>query len=116
MFGIGDYSFSSWKVAISGLYKNIRFNVVPPQEHKATQVDDTCYFFPCKSKNEAEFWVENLNSSDCRAFIESLVFQGAKRPITIDVLKRIDFRNLAKRLGQQQKGDDFLKKQGLLLF
>ena len=30
VFGIGPYSFAPWKIAISGLYKNISFVVVPP--------------------------------------------------------------------------------------
>ena len=29
IFGVGDYTFAPWKVAISGLYKTIHFAVIP---------------------------------------------------------------------------------------
>ena len=96
IFGIGDYSFSPWKVAISGLYKRIHFVTVPPIDGTPTMLDDTCYFIPCGSEEEAEFWQRELNSEDCIRFLESLVFFDAKRPVNIDILRRIDFAALAE--------------------
>jgi len=95
VFGIGDYSFAMWKVAISGLYKKIHFVTVPPTGGKPTMLDDTCYFIPCGSEDEAVFWQNELNSADCIRFLASLVFFDAKRPVSIDVLRRIDFSSLA---------------------
>ena len=42
IFGIGDYSFTPWKVAVSGLYKSIKFAVLGSVEGKSILVDDTC--------------------------------------------------------------------------
>lgn len=97
IFGIGEYSFAPWKVAISGLYKGLRFEVVAPIKGKPTMVDDTCYFFPCATEDEARFWAELLNKKDCISFLNSLVFFDAKRPVNIEVLRRVDFAELARR-------------------
>ena len=44
-----------------------------------------------------------LNSDIARTFIRSLAFFDAKRPVTIDVLKRIDLRKLASRKNADTK-------------
>ena len=44
IFGVGDYSFQPYKIAISGLYKTLHFTLVLPQENKPVMLDDTCYF------------------------------------------------------------------------
>ena len=87
IFGIGEYSFSEWKVAISGLYKNLKFTAIPPVNGKPQMLDDTCYLLPCKSKTEAVFWEKLLNSKICMDFLSSLIFFDAKRPVTVDILK-----------------------------
>jgi hypothetical protein len=43
IFGIGDYSFKPYKVAISGLYKTFHFTLILPQNDKPVMLDDTCY-------------------------------------------------------------------------
>ncbi len=110
IFGIGDYAFSHWKVAISGLYKNIHFNAIGPYESKPIMLDDTCYFISCKNEKEAVFISQLLNSQISIDFIHSLVFFDAKRPVTIDVLKRIDLRKLATKLGVGKKDTNCLKQ------
>ena len=110
VFGIGDYAFSHWKVAISGLYKNIHFNAIGPYEGKPIMLDDTCYFISCKNEKEAVFISQLLNSPISIDFIHSLVFFDAKRPVTIDVLKRIDLRKLATKLGVEKKDINCLKQ------
>src|ERR1051326_8966001 len=87
VFGIGAYSFAPWKIAISGLYKNISFVVVPPCDERPVMVDDTCYFIPCQSREEAELLFELLSSVAAKEFLNSLVFADSKRPITVDVLR-----------------------------
>jgi hypothetical protein len=96
VFGVGDYTFSPWKVAVSGLYKNSRFEVIGEYHGKSTVLDDTCYFIPCASEKEARFICGLLNSDVCQRFLRSLVFFDAKRPITIDVLNRIDLKRIAE--------------------
>ncbi len=86
VFGVGDYSFSPAKVAISGLYKNLQFQAVGSSGGKPIMVDDTCNFIPCDSMSEAEFFADLLNSEPAQRFISALVFPDAKRPVTIDVL------------------------------
>jgi len=108
VFGIGDYSFAMWKVAVSGLYKKIHFITVPPTEGKPTMLDDTCYFIPCGSEDEAEFWQKELDSEDCIKFLSSLVFFDAKRPVSIDILRRIDFSTLASMHGVLSRAKKYL--------
>ncbi len=95
IFGIGDYSFAPWKVTISGLYKHIRFSAIGTISEKPIMVDDTCYFIPCFSQEEAVFVTTLLNSDVCQNFLRSLIFFDAKRPITKDILQRIDLKKLA---------------------
>jgi len=103
VFGIGSYSFAPWKVAISGLYKNMSFVVVPPFEGRTIMVDDTCYSIPCQSRNEAELLHDLLSSKAATEFLQSLVFLDSKRPITIDVLRRVSIVELARDLGRMDE-------------
>jgi len=42
IFGVGDYSFADYKVAVAGMYKSPRFRVVPPFNERPVMLDDTC--------------------------------------------------------------------------
>lgn len=108
VFGVGDYSFSPAKVAISGLYKNLHFQAVGSVGGKPIMVDDTCYFIPCDSKSEAEFFAALLNSEAAQQFISSLVFMDAKRPVTIEVLRRLDLKKLSEHAGQESTAVEYL--------
>jgi len=108
VFGVGTYTFAPWKVAISGLYKTLKFRVVGSVDIKPIVVDDTCYFIPCQTRQECEFICDLLNSNLCQRFLRSLVFLDSKRPITIDVLNRIDLKLLAEKLGQESKVRKYL--------
>jgi hypothetical protein len=103
MFGIGEYSFASWKVAISGLYKSFTFVVVPPENRRPVMVDDTCYSIPCKSEKEAQLLYDLLNSKPAQSFLGSLIFEDSKRPITVDVLRRLSLVNVAKIVGRMDE-------------
>ncbi len=123
VFGVGDYTFSPWKVAISGFYKNCRFVVVGKYKNKPVVLDDTCYSIPCGSEEEATFACLLLNSDISKRFLHSLVFFDAKRPVTIDVLNRIDLKRVAERLGLEREArayfrdaEMFESQQGLLVF
>ena len=113
VFGVGDYSFSHAKVAISGLYKNLHFQAVGSAGGKPIMVDDTCYFIPCDSKSEAEFFADLLNSETAQRFISALVFSDAKRPVTIDILKRIDLQKLAEHAGRATTAVEYLSAPSL---
>lgn len=99
IFGVGDYSFSPWKVAISGLYKNLRFRVVSPSNGRPVMLDDTCYFIGCGSEEEAEYLASLLNSEPAYQFFSAFVFPDSKRPITADLLRRLDLLALANAVG-----------------
>lgn len=109
IFGIGPYSFAPWKVAISGLYKNLSFVVVPPCDDRPVMVDDTCYFIGCQSRKEAELLYNLLCTTDARAFLNSLVFTDSKRPVTIDVLRRLSFVELARAHGKLDELEQYAK-------
>jgi hypothetical protein len=102
MFGIGPYSFSPFKVAISGLHKAFRFQPVAPRNNRPVLFDDTCYFTACETAEEAALLSALLNSDDCLAFLGAVSFSDAKRPITKRLLQRIDLDALRKRLGRQR--------------
>lgn len=106
IFGVGDYSFSSWKVAISGFYKRLSFKVIRPYQGKTVVLDDTSYFLPCWSEAEAHFIKKLLNSDPAQQFLESMIFWSDKRPITIEVLKRLDLHRLSIDLGVEM---DYLR-------
>lgn len=103
MFGIGEYSFASWKVAISGLYKSFTFIVVPPENGRPVMVDDTCYSIPCECEKEAQLLCDLLNSKPAQSFLWSLVFEDSKRPITVDVLRRLSLVNVARIVGRMDE-------------
>ncbi len=103
IFGIGDYSFAPWKVAVSGLYKSTRFVVIGTISDKPMMVDDTCYFLPCSTHAEAEFIAKLLNSEVCQRLLQSLIFFDAKRPITKEILQRIDVRKIAQYYHLEQE-------------
>jgi hypothetical protein len=113
VFGVGPYTFSPWKVAVSGLYKNPVFRVIGSVNGTPIVLDDTCYFIPCATREEAVFFCRVLNSDIARTFVRSLAFFDAKRPITIDVLKRVDLKKLATRMGVQAKAAFFLAAPGV---
>lgn len=99
MFGVGPYSFAPWKVAISGLYKRLTFCIVPPFQNQPVLFDDTCYFFPCRSREESEFLLQLLDSQAAQEFLLAQIFWDAKRPITAGLLNTLSLEKLAQVLG-----------------
>jgi hypothetical protein len=89
-FGIGEYSFAPYKVAVSGMYKTPNFKLIAPVDGKPVMLDDTCYFVPCASYAQGLLLAALLNHPLCQEFIRSIMFTDAKRPITKKLLQRID--------------------------
>lgn len=96
IFGIGDYSFKPYKVAISGLYKTFHFTLVLPQNEKPLMLDDTCYLLGFDNLEFAVYTLLLLNSETNVQFLKSITFSDAKRTFTKDVLMRIDLLELAE--------------------
>ncbi|MGH9437226.1 MAG: hypothetical protein ACRD22_04845 [Terriglobia bacterium] len=106
MFGVGEYSFALWKVALSAFYKRLDFRVVGPSCGKPVVFDDTCYFVPCQSQGEAELVCQLLRSAPAQEFYNSLIFWDSKRPITADILRHLNLSALAKEVGVKLRSDD----------
>ena len=110
IFGIGDYSFKPYKVAISGLYKTFHFTLILPQAGKPVMLDDTCYLIGFDKIEFAVYALILLNSETTKQFLQSVTFADAKRTFTKDALMRIDLLELAKTIDKQN-----LEKELLLL-
>jgi hypothetical protein len=95
IFGIGEYSFAPFKIAISGMYKTWHFTLVYPGDGKPHILDDTCYFLGFERETDAVITFALLNSIRVSDFLKSIVFQDSKRMITKEVLMRIDLQEVA---------------------
>jgi len=94
IFGVGDYSFMPYKVAISGMYKSTHFTLVSPDNGKPIMLDDTCYFIGLNEKCYARIALHLLNHNHTQQFLRAIIFPDSKRSITKDILMRIDFFKL----------------------
>ena len=103
VFGVGPYSFAPWKVAISGLYKRLRFRALGPVAGQPSVLDDTAYSLPCRSESEARLLLELLESAPAQEFFAARVFWDAKRPITVGLLSQLDLAKLAGELGRARQ-------------
>jgi len=101
VFGVGPYSFTPAKVAISALHKRLLFTEVGALSGKPVVLDDTSCFLPCYGEHEARYVASLLNSEIAREFFSAFVFWDAKRPITIDILGQLDLLALASELGSE---------------
>jgi SAM-dependent methyltransferase len=90
LFGVGPYSFSPYKVAVSGLHKSPRFRMVAARDHRPVMLDDTCYFLACESAAEAAALAALCNHPLAIDFLRSVSFPDAKRPITKKLLQCLD--------------------------
>ncbi len=102
IFGIGDYSFAPYKVAISGLYKSTHFTLVSPSNSKPIMLDDTCYFIGFDNLKMAEIAHYLVNSKLVQKFLKSIIFSDSKRSINKDTLMRIDFARAFESTGYEQ--------------
>jgi hypothetical protein len=103
MFGIGEYSFKPYKIAVSGLYKKINFSIITPINNKSVMVDDTCYILGFDTLEEAKMIQELLNTKQVQEFIKSIVFTDAKRVVNKELLMRIDLLKLIEYLSNLEK-------------
>jgi len=99
VFGVGDYAFAPWKVAVSGLHRNPVFVLLGLHEGKPLLLDDTCYFLSFDNKAEAETVANILNSAPCREFLSALLFEDSKRPVTVELLQRLNLKAIAGAAG-----------------
>lgn len=96
LFGIGEYAFAPWKVAVSGLHRSARFQVIGPSHGQPVFFDDASYYLPFECEEDARLVAEILNSPVCQRFLSSLIFPDAKRPVTVDLLQRLNLASIAE--------------------
>jgi len=80
MFGVGEYTFSKYKVGLSGFYKEPLFSLL--SSDKSVMVDDTCYYISFDKYEIAYVAMLVLNSPLIRSFLMDISFHDAKRPYT----------------------------------
>ncbi len=98
LFGVGPYTFAPYKVAVSGLHKSPRFRAIGPVAGRPVMLDDTCYFLPCASPDQAALVTALWNDPTTLALIGALTFVDSKRPITKALLRRIDLGAILMRV------------------
>lgn len=94
IFGIGDYAFRPWKIAICGLYKHLRFRLVGPIDGKTVMFDDTVYCLSFDTEEEAAQTLGLLQSAPATDLLMSLIFWDDKRPIKTGILNLLDWTRL----------------------
>ena len=72
---------------------------VGPFQDKPVFLDDTCNFLPFDDETSALLVAEVLNSAPCQEFLRSLIFTGSKRPITVELLQRLNLGAIAEKAG-----------------
>ncbi len=102
VFGVGDYTFTKWKVAIPALYKKLEFSIIGPYENKAVVFDDTVNFIALENEEEARDLADILNSNIANNFYHSFIFWDSKRPITVQLLKSLDIDELLTHSGRRK--------------
>lgn len=98
IFGIGDYSFKKWKIAVSGLYKKLNFCLISPVHDTPVMLDDTVNFLSFETEEEAQFIFTLITSNPSLKFLDSMIFWDEKRPITINLLRRLSLKAVAEEL------------------
>lgn len=96
IFGVGDYAFRSWRIAICGLYKALRFRLVEPMDGKPIMFDDTIYYLSFDTEEAAIDILEKLNSKAALNLLSSLIFWDEKRPIKTSILNVLDWSRLVQ--------------------
>ncbi|MDE3032377.1 MAG: SAM-dependent methyltransferase [Acidobacteriota bacterium] len=96
IFGIGEYAFRPWRVAICGLYKSLHFRLIGPKEGSPVMFDDTVYFISFDTQDEATSVLDRLQCPQSTSFLSSLIFWDEKRPIKTSILNTLDWRLLDK--------------------
>ena len=110
VFGVGDYTFAPWKVAVSGFYQVPRFVKVGPVGGKPVVFDDTVYFLPCRSQDEADFVHSLVQSKPYCHLLHGMIFAAEKRPVTAEVLRRISLDRVADELGLGDQYATFIRR------
>lgn len=97
IFGVGDYAFRPWRIAICGLYKALRFRLVAPIEGRPVMFDDTVYYLSFDTEDQARKTLTALESKQASGLLSSLIFWDEKRPIKTSILNVLDWTRLENK-------------------
>ena len=97
VFGVGEYTFRPWRIAVCSLYKRLQFRLVGPVEGRPVQFDDTVYFVSFETEAQARGVLRVLQSQEAQAFLSSLIFWDEKRQIKAGLLNRFDWSRAQAR-------------------
>jgi hypothetical protein len=98
VFGVGDYTFKPWRIAICGMYKKLAFHLLGPTDGKPLVFDDTVYYIAFDNQAEAQRVLDCLASEVGSSVLSSLIFWEDKRPIKTALLNRFDWSLVDKSL------------------
>lgn len=90
MFGVGNYTFTPWKIAICGLYKKLEFRLIGQLNDRPVIFDDTVYFIGFDDRESACKAFARLTSTPVQDFYASLIFWDEKRPIKSSILNSLN--------------------------
>lgn len=102
VFGVGDYAFRPWRIAICSLYKALRFRLVPPINGRPVMFDDTIYFLSFNTEAEAIEILTLLRSKSATELLSSLIFWDEKRPIKTGILNTLDWSKFSQEVVPQK--------------
>ena len=74
IFGVGDYAFRPWRIAICGLYKNLNFRLIGPINGKPVMFDDTVYYISFDTEHDAQEVLDLLKLEPSIKLLSSLIF------------------------------------------
>lgn len=94
IFGVGDYAFRPWRIAICGLYKNLNFRLIAPIDGRPVMFDDTVYYVSFASEADANDALSKLQSARATELLSSLIFWDEKRPIKASILNVFDWSKI----------------------
>lgn len=100
IFGVGDYTFTDYKIAISGFHKTPTFRMIGPYSGKPAVFDDATYLLPFSNVYECAAAHALLVGPETSDLIASLAFWDSKRPVTKKLLQRIDLLAIAESADQ----------------
>lgn len=98
VFGVGAYSFASWKIAICGLYKKLEFRLIGKICDRPIFFDDTVYFLSFEDELVARKTFALLTSTPAIDFYASLIFWDEKRPIKSSILNSLNLTALESEI------------------
>ncbi|MCA1566781.1 MAG: hypothetical protein LC803_14280 [Acidobacteria bacterium] len=88
LFGIGNYTHATYKVALAGFYDEPVFRLLKP-EPRPVALDDTSYMLAIDDYEDAVYLLALLRLNCTREFIKSISHAGDKRRFTKETLNKI---------------------------